>query len=231
LANYILCPSDFVVTTFLEQGFERDRLLRTIYGFDESRFRPTDVQTDTDAGLRMLFVGVAAVRKGLHFALEAWLRSPASQRGTFSIAGEILPAYAERLQSMLAHPSVEVLGHRTDVDKLMRSSDVLVLPSIEEGFGLVCVEAMGSGAVPLVSDACTDACRHMQNSLVHKVGDVDALEAQITALDDDRALLARLRAGAIGTAPEYTWSAAGIRLEQVYQEAAALASRGIAAVS
>ena len=28
----------------------------------------------------------------------------------------------------------------------MRKSDLLVLPSVEEGFGLVCVEAIGSGA-------------------------------------------------------------------------------------
>ena len=32
-------------------------------------------------GLTVIFVGVAAVRKGLHFALEAWLRSPASENG------------------------------------------------------------------------------------------------------------------------------------------------------
>ena len=37
---------------------------------------------------------------------------------------------------MLAHPSVKVLGHRNDVPELMRKSDILVLPSIEEGFGL-----------------------------------------------------------------------------------------------
>ena len=36
------------------------------------------------------------------------------------------------------------LGHRTDVPELMRSSDALLLPSIEEGFGLVCTEAIGS---------------------------------------------------------------------------------------
>ena len=81
----------------------------------------------------MLFVGVAAVRKGLHYALEAWLRSPASDDGRFLIAGEFLPEYAQRLSTMLAHPSVHALGHRNDVPELMRTSDVLVLPSIEEG--------------------------------------------------------------------------------------------------
>ena len=39
----------------------------------------------------MIFVGVCAVRKGLHHALEAWLQSPACQNGQFLIAGEFIP--------------------------------------------------------------------------------------------------------------------------------------------
>ena len=165
----------------------------------------------------MLYVGVAAVRKGLHFALEAWIRSPASQDGTFLIAGEMLPAYGEALGSALEHPSVHVLGHRTDIPELMRRSDVLVLPSIEEGFGLVCTEAIGSGCVPLVSEACTELCRHGENALVHAVADVDALEAHITMLHEDPALLARLRAGCLETAPAVTWTAAGVVLLDAYR--------------
>jgi glycosyltransferase involved in cell wall biosynthesis len=166
----------------------------------------------------MLFVGVCAVRKGVHFALEAWLKSPACKDGTFLIAGEFLPAYAEKLAPMLAHPSVRVLGHRNDVPELMRKSDILVLPSIEEGFGLVCTEAMGSGCVPLVSDACTDICKHMENALVHHVGDVEALTEHITLLHENRALLERLRAACLNGLSEITWAAAGVRLLDVYRE-------------
>ena len=50
----------------------------------------------------MLFVGVCAVRKGVHFALEAWLGSPACQDGTFLIAGEFLPDYQQKLAAMLS---------------------------------------------------------------------------------------------------------------------------------
>ncbi len=95
----------------------------------------------------MLFAGVGAVRKGLHFALEAWLRSPAHRYGTFLIAGAILDSYANKMKGLLAHPSVQVLGHRNDVPELMRRSDVLVLPTLEEGSALVTSEARGSGCV------------------------------------------------------------------------------------
>jgi glycosyltransferase involved in cell wall biosynthesis len=166
----------------------------------------------------MLFVGVCAVRKGVHYALEAWLRSPASQNGTFLIAGEFLPAYQEKLQEMLAHPSVRVLGHRNDVPELMRKSDVLVLPSIEEGFGLVIAEAMGSGCVPLASEACTEICDHMKTGLMHRVGDVDTLTQHITMLHEDRALLERLRTASLENAPSFTWTAAGRILLDAYRE-------------
>lgn len=218
LTYRLLCPSDFVISTYRDQGFEREKLVRHIYGFDEKRFYPDDKQRTRRDGLTMLSVGVCAVRKGLHYALEAWLQSPASRDGIFLIAGEFLPAYAEKLASMLAHPSVKVLGHRNDIPELMRKSDILVLPSIEEGFGLVCIEAMGSGCVPIVSDACTDICKHMENAMVHHVGDVNALTHHITMLHQDRTLLDRLRTAALRTAPEVTWNAAGVKLLQVYRD-------------
>lgn len=224
-ADALLCPSEFVVDTFVEQGVPREKLVRHIYGYDETTFFPSLEASVEGRGLRVLFVGVAAVRKGLHFALDAWLRSPASSSGEFLIAGDVLPAYADRLADQLAHPSVHVLGHRTDIADLMRRSDALVLPSIEEGFGLVCTEAMGSGCVPIVSDACTDICRHLENALVHRVADTDALEQHITLLHDDRELLARLRSGGLATAPAITWTEAGEILVRAYGEAIDIAAK------
>jgi glycosyltransferase involved in cell wall biosynthesis len=219
LTDYLLCASEFSKQTFIDQGIPAAKLLRHQYGYDDKAFYP-DLKRNgrAEGGLTMLFAGEAAVRKGVHFALEAWLNSPAHRDGKFMIAGRFLPAYAEKFSAMLAHPSVHVLGHRSDLPDLMRNSDLFVLPSVEEGFGLVCVEAIGSGSVPLVSEACTEICRHMENSLVHPVGDVQALTKHITMLHEDRALLQRLRASCIQTAPNCTWTAAGVRLLDVYRE-------------
>jgi glycosyltransferase involved in cell wall biosynthesis len=216
LADGLLCPSSFVEKTFLDQGFAREKLLRHTYGFDQQRFRPANTPLDQKKGLTMLFAGVCSVVKGLHFALEAWLRSPAHTRGTFLIAGKFLPAYAERLASMLADPSVKVLGPRDDVPDLMRGSHVLVLPSLTEGFPLVLAEAMGSGCAVLVSDACPDLYRHMENALVHRVGDTNSLAEHISMLNENPALLERLRASSLRTARELTWKTAGVKLLNVY---------------
>jgi glycosyltransferase involved in cell wall biosynthesis len=221
--DFLLCASDFAIKTFMERGFPREKLLKHGYGFDDQACFPDLARVpDPQRGLTVLFAGDAAVRKGVHFALEAWLKSPAHRNGTFLIAGGMLPAYAEKMSAMLSHPSVKVLGHRKDVPELMRNSDLFILPSIEEGFGLVCVEAIGSGCVPLVSEACTDVCHHMQNALVHPIGDVTAIEQHITLLYENRALLAQLRSECIRTASQYTWTAAGRRLLEVYREAVTL---------
>ena len=68
--------------------------MRHLYGYDEDDLpapdRPAAVAGD---GISVLFVGVAAVRKGLHFALEAGCVRPRARTGHFLVAGEILPKY------------------------------------------------------------------------------------------------------------------------------------------
>lgn len=218
LADRLLCPSDFVARTFLERGFAQEKLARHQYGFDEIIFYPEAKPRDPKCGLSLLYVGGCAPRKGLHFALEAWLKSPAHHNGTFRIAGEFIPGYAEKLSPMLAHPSVQVLGHRKDVPDLMRSSNILVLSSIEEGSALVTSEARGCGCVLLVSEAAGAICEHMVNALVHSVGDVNGLEEHITMLHVDRVLLERLRSASLNTISEITWGAAGKKLLEVYSD-------------
>jgi glycosyltransferase involved in cell wall biosynthesis len=219
LADYLLCPSDFVKQTFLDAGYSADKLLRHQYGFDEKEFAPAEQSDKRIPGLRMLFVGGVAPRKGLHYALEAWLNSSAHADGTFSVAGEFMPDYREKLAPMLAHHSIKLLGHRKDVQKLMQESDVLILPSIEEGSALVTSEARGSGCVLLVSKASGAICENMKNALVHEVRDVQTLTRHISMLNENRTLLEGLRAESLRTINEITWTAAGVKLLEVYRHA------------
>ena len=119
---------------------------------------------------------------------------------------------------MIDHPTVRVLGHRNDIPELMRQADVLVLPTLEEGSALVTAEARGSGCVLVVSDAAGANCEHLKNALVHRAGDVETLTQHLTMLHEDRALLTRLRAASLSSVCEITWTAAGVRLLEVYQD-------------
>jgi glycosyltransferase involved in cell wall biosynthesis len=217
-ASHLLCPSDFVASTFLDAGFAPERLLRHRYGYDPQRF-PAGEPAPDDRPLRIAFVGTGEPRKGLHLALEAWLGSAASATGRFLICGGIEPAYRDHLGDLLARPSVEALGQVPDPSAAMRSVDALVLPSLEEGSALVTYEARASGCVLLVSDRAGAPCVHDEDALVHGAGDVAELREHITRLDGDRDLLRRLRAASLAGTGRLTWAAAGEALLDAYRTA------------
>lgn len=223
-ADYLLCPSDFVARTFADRGFAASKLIRHQYGFDSSRFTVADPRPESAEGLVMIYAGVVEPRKGLHHALNAWLASGAAEKGTFMVCGEFVPGYRERLEPMLSHPSVKVMGHRTDLPDLMRQSDLFVLSSVEEGSALVTYEARGSGCVLLVSDASGALCEHMRNGLVHASRDVEALTAHIRMLEADRRLLEDLRRNSVSDLDRLTWTEAGRRLADVYRQVAGKAA-------
>jgi len=217
-ADYLLCPSDFVARTFRDRGFADAKLVRHQYGFDHSRFSSPDSKAAEHDGLVMIYAGVVEPRKGLHHALKAWLASGAHEKGTFMVCGEFIPGYADLLQPMLSHPSVKVMGHRSDLPDLMRQSDLFVLSSVEEGSALVTYEARGSGCVLLVSDASGAMCEHMKNGLIHPSRDVEALTGHIRQLDSDRMLLAKLRDESLSGLDGLTWAEAGRKLADVYRD-------------
>jgi glycosyltransferase involved in cell wall biosynthesis len=216
-ADYLLCPSEFVARTFSDRGFPASKLVRHQYGFDLSRFVNSPAEPAEHDGLVMIYAGVVEPRKGLHHALKAWLASGAQEKGTFMVCGEFVPGYRERLEPMISHPSVKVMGHRTDLPDLMRQSDLFVLSSVEEGSALVTYEARGSGCVLLVSDASGAVCEHLKNGLIHPSRDVEALTSHIRQMDEDRSLLARLRTASGADLDKLTWDEAGRRLAEIYR--------------
>lgn len=215
--DYLLCPSDFVRQTFLDEGTAAEKLLRHQYGYDKSLIWPGGQDPASGKGLVMIYVGLCTPRKGLHHALKAWLASDACRDGRFLICGDFVPGYREKLAKMLEHPSIEVLGHRNDIPELMRQADLFVLSTVEEGSALVTYEARGSGCVLLVSEASGAVCQHMENALVHPIREVDLLTSHINLLNGDRGLLEKLRTASLATLDELTWKAAGKRLLEVYR--------------
>ncbi|MEM4406752.1 MAG: hypothetical protein QXS68_06870 [Candidatus Methanomethylicaceae archaeon] len=153
LAGVIFCPSDFVVRTFVNQRFPRDKLVRFICGVDEKRFS-SDMKRQVPNRDGLNYDTCRGVRSA-RFSTLRLKRGYGPKHGgerCFMIVGEFILSYGKKLTSILAHPSLKFLDHWNNVPALMRECGFLVLPSIEEGFVLVCTEAMTSGYVPLVSE-------------------------------------------------------------------------------
>lgn len=213
LADFLLCPSEFVAGTFRDRGFAPEKLLRHQYGFDPEKFHLGN-QNPMEP-LVALFAGVCEPRKGLHTALEAWLASGAQNEGAFLICGEFVPGYRERLAGMLAHPRVRYLGQRSDLAEVMAGAHLFLLPSVEEGSALVTYEARAAGCVLLVSDASGAIGRHGDTALIHPAGDAHTLRNHIRRLGQDRSELALLRERSIAERPQLDWDAARLRLMEV----------------
>jgi len=219
----LLVPSDYVAETFRVRGVPAEKLLRHRYGFDPAAFTPA---TDRPAGpLRAAFLGGVGPRKGLHVALEAWAKSKASKSGRLAVYGRMEPAYRAVLEPYLGVPGVEIHDFTADVNGVLQASDVLLLPSFEEGSALVTYEAQGCGVIPLVSDAAGAMCSDGVTGLVHPAGDVAALTAHLDLLSEDVPRREEMRRAVLAQRDELTWAAAAERLEACY-EAARAAARG-----
>ena len=221
MATALLTPSDAVARTFLDRGFDPARLLRHRYGYRpgvSSSTRPVGASDRFTA----VFLGRGEPRKGLHYALRAWLASSASRDGRFVIHGSFMPAYRESLETLLAHPSVEVAGFTGDAMRALGAADVLVLPSLEEGSALVTYEAQAAGCVPLVSTATGAVIEHGIQGFLHEPRDVATLSRQLDLLSSDATVLDRMRGAAILQSRHLTWAAATGDLAAAYRQAGAL---------
>ena len=216
LATAVLVPSAVVEQTFLDAGFAATQLVRHRYGCDVRGIAPRPAVVEPRP-LIAVFAGRCEPRKGLHHALDAWIASTASKRGRFLIYGTFVPGYAALLGERLRHPSVEVLGFDPHLLGHLRSADVLLLPSVEEGSALVTYEAQAAGCVPLVSTAAGALLEDGVQGFLHEAGDVAALTAQLDRLDREPGLLETMRQACVAHRPELSWSAATAALVAAYR--------------
>ena len=177
-----------------------------------------------------MFLGRGQPRKGLHYALRAWIASSASESGRFLVYGRSTRSTPRYLAPLLAHPSVELRGVTDDPMGVLADADVLLLPTIEEGSALVTYEAQVAGCIPLVSVAAGAVIDEGVTGFTHEVGDVAALTSQLDALSSRPEVVREMSAAASARADELSWTAAARRQVAAYRAAAVLAeeTRGAA---
>ncbi|MGB3616680.1 MAG: glycosyltransferase family 4 protein [Catalinimonas sp.] len=132
--------------------------------------------------LKLLFVGGLSQRKGVAdmFAAVERLGAHVSLTVVGRKAVEDCGPLNEALHRHTWHPS---LPHE-EVLKLMRAHDVLLFPSLFEGFGLVITEAMSQGTPVITTDrtAGPDLIEHGRNGWLIEAGSRSALTEAIERL-------------------------------------------------
>jgi glycosyltransferase involved in cell wall biosynthesis len=108
------------------------------------------------------------------------------------------PSFTTELQQLSRELGVEgnvlFTGWRPDINRLMAACDVFAMPSWEEPFGLVYLEAMATKrpVVALDSGGAPEVVEHGKSGLLSKRDDVETLAANLIALLKDPALRARM---------------------------------------
>jgi alpha-maltose-1-phosphate synthase len=149
--DYVLCPSSFVRKSFLERGFRPEQILTNVYPVDLSCFTPTPEQRPSTRPLTVISTGALSLRKGAPYMLEAFRlihqRHPSAR---FLLTNSVQESAAPVLRrySDLPIDWSPPLPHARLADRL-RSADVFVLLSVEEGLVRTALEAMACG-LPVV---------------------------------------------------------------------------------
>ena len=188
-ADLITVPSTFAKQSFIQMGVPEEKLRLVPYGVDLSRF--AKVAEPDPEHFDVLFVGAGSLQKGIPYLLDSFERLVhPGKRLTF--AGQILPELQAMIAQYSARLPISCLGHvpQPNLKEIMSRSHVIVLPSVQDGFGMVMSQAMACGC-PVIASEHTGAFDLYENGVegfIVPIRDPEALADRMQRLADDSAL-------------------------------------------
>jgi glycosyltransferase involved in cell wall biosynthesis len=178
-ADYVTTSSNFVRQSFIKRGFDPQRLLLCPYPVDLEVFRPPAEPRPANRPFTILHTGGLSLRKGAPYLFEA-----------FRLIRKEVPNAILRVKRDIRNDAQEILRRNADLpiewseslplaEHLRRyhTSDLLLFPSIEDGFAFVVAESLACG-LPVITTTHTgasDLIRPGENGEVVPIRDSEAL--------------------------------------------------------
>jgi glycosyltransferase involved in cell wall biosynthesis len=145
--DYVLSPSSYVTRSFLERGFKPEQILRNVYPVDLSCFSPARIPRPASRPLTLICTGSLSLRKGTPYLLEAFRivrhKIPGVRLLLTRIIEDSIRPILLRYQDLPIDWSPG-LPHAQLAERL-RSADMFMLPSLEDGFARTVTEALACG--------------------------------------------------------------------------------------
>ncbi len=155
--------------------------------------------------IRVLFVGGLSQQKGISYFFEALQGMEGRIEATMVGRGRVeqCPALQEALARVNYIPS---LPHE-EVLRLMATQDLLIFPSLFEGFGLVVTEAMSQGTPVITTDRTCgpDIITHGVDGWIVKAGTAAPIKDLLEDLLKNPEKLATAGRNALATASRRPW--------------------------
>jgi glycosyltransferase involved in cell wall biosynthesis len=208
-----------------ELGVTRARTAVVPNGIGERYFGLPLQPTPGHGAVGIAQVGSYIDRKGVSYsgpALAAALRKYpdafVSLLGTGSSRDDVLAHFDSSL-----HDRINVVPHYENdtLPELLAAHQIVLFPTLSEGFGVALLEAMACGLAPVSTAASgpSEFVRDGENGVLVPLRDSAALADAIGRLIEDRDLLDRLRHEAHATAQAYTWGASAELRLSAYEAA------------
>ena len=216
-------------------GVAGDRLWRIPNAVDPELFYPGDAEAAKTAwgwrqGFTVLFVGSVQAQKGVFTLLAAAAAMEPASRPRFVFCGHG-PQLAQARETAEAHGLVDAAAFlgvvpRDRMPSLYRAADVLALPSRDEPFATVLLEAMASGLPCLGADSggTPEIIQHGRTGLLSPPDEARVLARQIAQLSTCPDTARKMgRAGRLRVEAHFSWSGVAQHIETVYRRALGLA--------
>lgn len=174
-----------------------------------------------------LILGTLEARKNIGVVLDALTRLAHSRRTPkLVIAGRATPDAREwlgRLSQPPLNDIVDYVGYVPDEKReaLFAGARMLLLPSLDEGFGLTALEAMSAGVPLLASNRGSLPDVVECSGLLIGPHDVEGWASAIDRLAGDETMARDLADAGLARAKAFTWEGAAARLAQAYGDAVA----------
>ena len=206
LADAVIVPSEFVRSTLTSYNACSAPIYVLPFGTDLSTsLSVLEPSTCDTFPLRVLFVGSLSQRKGLSYALEAV--ELMGDQVSFTLIGKPLVSNCDPLNSALSrHNWIPSLPHH-EVLEQMRHHDVLLFPTLFDGFGLVITEALSQGlpVITTTNSGGPECIRDNVEGFIVPIRDSNSIAACLEKLANDRELLFKMKKAALLRSRDLSW--------------------------
>ncbi|MCT0227558.1 glycosyltransferase family 4 protein [Synechococcus sp. CS-1331] len=216
LADVVIVPSNFVRNTL--ETFNASSALIKVIPFGSPLVPTLSKTCSHDGPLRVLYVGSLGQRKGLSYALDAIDILGSQVKLTLIGKRPVLDCVPLNL-ALDKHHWIESLPHDQILEQ-MACHDILLLPSLFEGYALVISEALSRG-LPVITtpnSGATETVRDGIEGFIVPIRDVDAIADRLQILIDDRARLALMSHYCLQRAADLSWSMYEDSISTIVQE-------------
>ena len=207
-AAHVTSPSNALMTSTPNANFKRGTVIAN--PVDTDYFKPVSRAVAVDSVPNVLCVGRPRFLKGIHVLARAiptvWEMNP---EATFTFVpasmgksgGSPADAYREILGKLLDDPRIRIVAEpvtRANLPDYYQRATICVVPSLWEGFGYVCAEAMACGVAVVASrtGGLAEIIEDERSGVVGAPGNAEDVAAAMLNLIQDHELRARIGAGA-----------------------------------